>query len=160
MDSSRLVLVGASSGGHLAAITALKYPSLGLAGLVLLNPVLDLHFAEGWSKREPMRVKLLPWLLNMRYGCEALNEFSPLNQVRPLPHPTLIAHGTDDKIVPFAEVEAFQREMQCAGNECTVVPFEKQEHQFFNWRVSPSNFARCVDMLGKFLSSLQDKKST
>eukprot|EP00746_Dinoflagellata_sp_MGD_P126705 gnl/MRDRNA2_/MRDRNA2_61474_c0_seq1.p1 gnl/MRDRNA2_/MRDRNA2_61474_c0~~gnl/MRDRNA2_/MRDRNA2_61474_c0_seq1.p1 ORF type:complete len:309 (+),score=33.85 gnl/MRDRNA2_/MRDRNA2_61474_c0_seq1:74-1000(+) len=156
LDSSRMVLVGASSGGHLAAITALKNPSLGLAGLVLLNPVLDLQFAESWSERKPTPVKLIPWLLNMRYGSEAVDEYSPMSQVKPLPYPTLIAHGTDDRTVPFAEIETFQRKMQDVGNECIVVPFERQEHQFFNWRVSTSNFARCVGLLGKFLASLRE----
>ena len=75
----------------------------------------------------------------------------------------LILHGTEDQLVPLKEVEAFQEKchgdtkhltqprMECSGSDCKVVTFAGEGHFFFNWRVSPTNFNRCVDLLGDFL---------
>lgn len=169
LDRQRFVFAGASSGGHLAAMAALGgdnvgavssscpgkpelQPRLSLAGLVLFNPVLDLCSAEGWRQRRPT-VWLGSWVLRARYGTGALEAGSPLRQINRLPYPTLILHGTEDQLVPIREVETFRDRMLQSGNNCSLVPFQGEGHFFFNWRVSPTNFARCIDLLGEFLVS-------
>lgn len=161
LDEQKIVLVGASSGGHLAAMAALNAEAeantqnqkgLGLAGLVLFNPVLDLCFADEFFHRR-VSVWLGAWLLRLRYGQLALESASPIMQVQRLPYPTLILHGTDDKLVPISEVEAFSKELQSMGSSCDLVKFDREGHFFFNWRVSPRNYVRCVELLAEFLTS-------
>ena len=51
-EASRWLRRGASSGGHTAAMAVLgAEEGLGLAGLLLFNPVLDLQFKEAWRER-------------------------------------------------------------------------------------------------------------
>ncbi len=42
----------------------------------------------------------------------------------------LVCHGAADALVPPAQVEAFQREMQAAGVDCTFVAYEGAKHGF------------------------------
>lgn len=155
LDREKIVLAGASSGGHTAAMAALgaEEPGLGLAGLLLFNPVLDLQFRERWQER-----RWCTWLgssaLRWRFGKETLDDESPNLRARHLPQPTLILHGTEDHLVPLQEVQHFQEKMECLGSDCKVVTFPGEGHFFFNWRVSPVNFHRCVGLLGDFLKQV------
>jgi len=181
LDRRKVVLAGASSGGHLAAMAALggsgedggtvgsgdctgaqsadpktcdaDATPLNLAALVLFNPVLDLRFVEGWSQRR-MSVWLGSWLLHARYSGAELEAASPVHEVRPVPYPTLIMHGTADKLVPYAEAEVFKDKMLQCGNDCRLVSFPDEGHFFFNWRVSPVNFSRCLGLISEMLSSV------
>jgi len=152
IDREKIVLAGASSGGHTAAMAALR-ENLGLAGLVLFNPVLDLEFTQRFSDR-----RLATWLgslaLRWRYGEQQLRAGSPIHRVRQLSQPTLILHGTADHLVPIEEVQGFQRGMEKTGSDCKLVTFPGEGHFFFNWRVSPVNFAHCVGLLGDFLKGV------
>ncbi|CAE8609562.1 unnamed protein product [Polarella glacialis] len=153
LDPKRLVLGGLSAGGHLAAMTALEGSDLDLAGLVLLNPVLDLHFAAGWQEQKQTP---LVWFgsrfLRARYGAEALEAKSPMHQVRSLPYPTLILHGEDDKLIPLAQSEAFEEKMQRSGNVCTLISFPEVGHHFL--RALPNRVASHLQTLETFLSSV------
>ncbi|CAJ1400926.1 unnamed protein product [Effrenium voratum] len=155
LDREKIVLAGASSGGHTAAMAALgdEEPGLGLAGLLLFNPVLDLQFRERWQHRR-WYTWLCSGLMRFRYGRELLEEHSPVFRVRQLPQPTLILHGTEDQLVPLEEVRSFQRGMECSGSDCKVITFPGEGHFFFNWRVSPANFSKCVGLLGDFLKQV------
>eukprot|EP00913_Durusdinium_trenchii_P002066 g1909.t1 len=161
LDQRRLVLGGLSAGGHLAAMAALERGTeLGLAGLVLLNPVLDLDFRAGWRRQTPS-IWLGAHLLRAVYGEEALHAKSPLHQVRSLPFPTLILHGEEDTylllwhvgdtLIPLAQSEAFMKEMRRSNNECMVVPFPQVDHDFL--RVPPELAERHVSTLGEFFRS-------
>ncbi|CAK9088242.1 unnamed protein product [Durusdinium trenchii] len=154
LDPDKIVLAGASSGGHTAAMAVLgAEEGLGLAGLLLFNPVLDLRFQERWRER-----RWCTWLgssaLRMRYGKKILEEESPIFNTRQLRQPVLILHGTEDRLVPLEEVEHFQEKMEGSGSDCKLVTFPGEGHFFFNWRVSPGNFYRCVGLLGDFLKQV------
>mmetsp|Transcript_1135 Transcript_1135/g.2172 ORF Transcript_1135/g.2172 Transcript_1135/m.2172 type:complete len:295 (+) Transcript_1135:34-918(+) len=152
IDKEKIVLAGASSGGHTAAMAALR-ENLGLAGLVLFNPVLDLEFSQRFFDRR-LATWLGSWALRWRYGEEALKAWSPIHRVRQLSQPTLILHGTADHLVPIEEVQGFQRGLETSGSDCKLVTFPGEGHFFFNWRVSPVNFAHCVGLLGDFLKGV------
>ncbi|CAE7220077.1 aqdA1, partial [Symbiodinium necroappetens] len=142
LDKTRLVVGGLSAGGQLAAMTALEAgEEIGLAGLLLLNPVLDLDFTAGWRRRTPL-IWLGSTLLRARYGEEALHAKSPLHQVRSLPFPTLILHGEEDDIIPLAQSEAFVSEMQRSHNDCKVIAFPEVNHHFL--RAKPEVAERTV----------------
>ena len=48
-------------------------------------------------------------------------EISPLHRVHPGVPPTILFHGTDDTVTPFAGAEAFRDAMLKAGNRCELV---------------------------------------
>eukprot|EP00930_Biecheleria_cincta_P102463 TRINITY_DN94210_c0_g1_i1.p1 TRINITY_DN94210_c0_g1~~TRINITY_DN94210_c0_g1_i1.p1 ORF type:complete len:322 (+),score=45.07 TRINITY_DN94210_c0_g1_i1:184-1149(+) len=162
IDNSKMVLVGASSGGHLAAMTALRHSDLALAGLALFNPVLDLRFATGWWKRRAF-VWLGAWSLRLMSRAEEIDGNSPLqlvsgkaevaelSAVKRLPYPTIIMHGTKDDLVPIEEVQQFCARAHENGSDCQLHEFPEQGHYFFNLRVSRGNFDRCQQILFDFL---------
>ena len=85
--------------------------------LILFNPVLDTTTAGYGSKK---------------FTAEQQTELSPCHHVRKGIVPTLIFHGTADKVVPYENAERFTQRMKAAGNICVLVPFEGKDHGFFN----------------------------
>jgi acetyl esterase len=111
-----MVAVGASSGGLLAfhLVMDARFPA---AGVVLLNPVLDLS-AKGFAN------KATPF-----GGDEAI---SPLHM--PVPHfpPCLIVHGTNDGITPLSASQRFASKLAASGFSVELEAVPLAPHGFFN----------------------------
>ena len=126
IDPQRLTAGGGSAGGHVAACAA-TVPGCDEPGedaslspipdaLVLFNPVVDTT-SERFAPRLEGRAEAL----------------SPLHHVKPGLPPTIIFHGIDDFVVPFADVKRFTAAMQAAGNVCKLMGFAGKGHGFFNF---------------------------
>lgn len=85
ISSERIVLAGFSQGGAIALHTGLRYPKR-LAGIMSLSA--PVPFAE-----------------------QLMNEIHPANAVVPV----FMAHGTDDRVVPFTAAEMAPRLMEAHG---------------------------------------------
>lgn len=114
VDPQRLVVNGASAGGHLAVGAAI-FDSINEAGedleitakpnaVIPFFPVIDTS-KDGYG--------------NARIGTR-WQELSPLHNVRPALPPTLIFHGTGDTTTPFQGAKRFHEEMIKAGNLCEL----------------------------------------
>ncbi len=156
-----IIASGGSAGGHIAACAATvpgfdedaeQEVSCVPDGLVLFNPVLNLTSMDPSSDAKVFMAKV---------GLSArLAELSPTLHIKPGTAPTVIFHGTDDRLVPFSQALDFSGKMSLAGNECTVHPAEGQGHGFFNYRVSMRLnrgkwYRFCLDRCTEFVLGFQ-----
>ncbi|MCB0335743.1 MAG: alpha/beta hydrolase, partial [Bdellovibrionales bacterium] len=147
IDRNQIIFTGASVGGHMAASFLLPYfRSRGYTeteivypkGLVLLNPVSDTTVTG--------------------FGSRRLGELSKdLSLVHNLPTwvpPTLILHGTSDRIVSFANSQDFMEKILAQGGTCLLVPFEDQQHGFFNYQRSNIRlYSQALKIVENFINS-------
>ncbi|MAZ28230.1 MAG: peptidase S9 [Cytophagaceae bacterium] len=126
IDPNRIVAVGGSAGGHLAAAVDLvegyNDPNDDLdintkvSGLVLFNPVID-NGPNGYGYE--------------RVG-EAYKQFSPFHQDKSKMADVLIMVGTNDKHIPVQTMKDFCKDAKDAGSNCEVIFYKDATHGFFN----------------------------
>ena len=147
IDTSKIIASGGSSGGQLAAATALidayseKTDDLSIScipnALVLYNPVID-NGPGG-------------------YGYEKIGDdyknFSPLHNIKKGAPPTIIFLGTNDKHIPVETAEYYKKVMEKADSKCELRLYEGQGHGFFNHK-NLEYFKKTIIETDKFLVSL------
>ncbi len=129
IDPQKIAASGGSAGGHLAACTGTvsgfgsdERPN----AMILFNPACTLAAIDGW---EPGGFGA--GVSADRMGAEPV-AISPCHHIGPHTPPTLILHGKKDSTVPYASVEAFEKQMKKANRPCTLVGYEGEGHGFFN----------------------------
>jgi acetyl esterase/lipase len=126
LDLSRVVAIGHSAGGHLAAWAATREaPRVPLTGVVSQAGVLDLRMA--WDMRLSGGVvrRLLDGTPEERP--ERYAHASPAERL-PLGVPSLLVHGARDDIVPPAISETFAAAARAAGDDCTLHVAPEEDH--------------------------------
>lgn len=121
-DRSCIVAMGGSAGGHLAACLALvprKEQVVRPRALVLYNPVLDVG-PHGYGHALASR------------GVADATVISPMQRLTADLPPTLIIHGTADRVVPLAQVRSFRERALALGSACSLVERAGAGHGFFN----------------------------
>ncbi|MBM3847528.1 MAG: alpha/beta hydrolase [Verrucomicrobia bacterium] len=134
IDPDRLGLTGASAGGHLALMTALKVEpgkpdakrpearhSTEVRAVGVFFPPTDLVDWDLGKKADPALVKSLLYLPGVKGQSDEdvlglARKSSPLHQVMSVSTPFLIFHGDADKVVPLYHSNAFVDAMKKAGN--------------------------------------------
>lgn len=149
VNPARIVGVGGSAGGHLAAAAAMieGYNESGddlsvncrPDALVLFNPVIDTG-PEATSIKD----------LVDRRGDTA---FSPLHNIRKGAPPTILFFGTKDKFIPVETARKYKSEMDRVGVRCDLLLYEGQPHGFFNVK-NPEYFTRTLAEADRFLVSM------
>ena len=149
IDPRRIAVGGGSSGGHLAAAAALldgfddpaDDPAVSCRpdALVLLNPVLD----AGPDQTVHGLVK------------ERWREFSPIHSVVAGAPPTVVFHGTRDRMIPPAVVKRFAARMTEVGARCELYLYDGKGHGFSNPNQGDGlGFGDVLRMTDQFLRSL------
>lgn len=155
IDPKKIIVLGGSAGGHVAAWTAI--PSFGPPGnsdptpiappaaLVLLNPVTDTK-AGGYGGPK-------------RFGGSAARALacSVTDQMPAKMPPTIVFHATADATVPYANSVAFRDKLVKDGNRCELVTFEGLGHSYNSSKYGAAGKAadqKTHEDVGRFLASL------
>lgn len=157
IDPSSLAVGGGSAGGHIALASAvvseLDEPAEDQSvssrpnALVLFNPVPN-TVPDPQAALSPQQQGLAEWL-----GSRA-RAISPIHHLGKNLPPTIIFHGTADRLVPFAEAEAFCRKANEWGNRCELVAFDGATHGFFNPARSVKWYYETLAGVERFLRQL------
>ena len=127
IDPAKIVVLGSSAGGHVAAWTAIPspvspataadpIPKKAPAAMVLLWPVTDTS-ANGYGGPK-------------RFGNDEnrANALSVTKRMLAKMPPTIVFHGTADTTVKFENSQEFVEKMKANGNSCTLTVFPDAPH--------------------------------
>ena len=126
LDLGRVVAIGHSAGGHLAAWAATRRdPRVPVTAVVAQAGVLDLRMA--WEQRLSRGVvrrflRATPEQRPERYAAA-----SPIERL-PLGVPVLLTHGDRDDTVPVAMSEGFAERARSAGDDVELVVERDEDH--------------------------------
>ena len=151
IDPDKVIAVGAAAGANMAASAALSKTkkkakpgddeitsfSCKPNGLVLFSPIIDVHKDRyGYDQ----------------FGPDVSTKLACLSKhiERKLP-PTLILHGTQDRLIPFEDVFEFAQKLEKVKAPCKLVEFEGRDHSFFNMNFDPLSYEACLIELDAFL---------
>lgn len=150
IDGNKIIAAGGSSGGQLAAATAISngpdestddisistFPN----ALVLFNPAIDL--GPGTELYENRNLE------------EIYQSISPLHIINKETPPTILFLGTEDRLIPVEDAKKYKQKIENIGSRCDLFLYEGQEHGFFNFTRSEEHYKKTVYETDKFLISL------
>lgn len=138
-DISKIVLVGASAGGHLALMAGMAPASAGLdkecpsrdevrvAAIVNWFGITDVaDLLRGKNERD----YAVTWLGNQKDRTKVARRVSPLTYVRPGLPPIISVHADKDPTVPYSQAVRLHRALDQAGvpNQLVTIHGEKHGH--------------------------------
>ncbi len=147
INPGKIVAAGGSGGAHAACAAAMlrdfdeKGEDLSIScapnALALFNPVLDTSKKGFGFDRFPTP--------------EQAKRANLFNAIGPGLPPSIIFHGTQDRVVSFDASFDFARRMKKKKNICELVVYEGQGHGFFNFNVSFDIYQGTLNALDDFL---------
>jgi acetyl esterase/lipase len=150
IDGNKIIAAGGSSGGQLAAATAISdgpdestddisispFPN----ALVLFNPAVDLGPGTGLYENKNLE--------------DIYQLISPLHIINKETPPTILFLGTEDQLISVEDVKKYKQKIDEIGSRCDLFLYEGQKHGFFNFRSSEKYYKETVYETDKFLGSL------
>jgi acetyl esterase len=138
VNPNKIVLIGESAGGQLAAMAALRPdPGGAVQGVVAFYTPSDLVSLVRSSSMIPNNVRdAVEGTSFDDILMAGLKKFSPINFVSATSPPFLLIHGTDDNIVPVAQSERFCDKFRTAGADCELYRVEGGGHGIRAWQSS------------------------
>ena len=152
INPNQIVAVGGSGGAHAMAASVLLAKPLRRHetlpddhpfpnAMVMFNPVLDTSIKYGFGfDRFPDKA--------------SAKQHHLVRAVRKLLPPTLIMHGTADRVVPVSGSKDYARKATRKKNLCRLIEFEGAGHGFFNFNVSFERYEATLLAMDEFFVSL------
>ncbi|HJW17045.1 MAG TPA: alpha/beta hydrolase [Flavisolibacter sp.] len=123
--SQKIVLLGASSGAHLATLQAYKYATPKISAVVDFFGPVDMVGLYNFTTN-PFNRSLIEVLMSGTPSTNPLlyQQSSPINFVSAQSPPTIIFHGDKDEVVPVAQSIALKDKLQSMGvtNQLFIYP--------------------------------------
>jgi acetyl esterase/lipase len=163
-DTSRLVVAGASAGGHLALTTGMIPTSAGfdrscqtrdeprVAAIVNFFGIADVADLLDGANKKPFPESwpyTVQWLGNQPNRADIARASSPLTYVRPGVPPTITIHGDADPLVPYTHSTRLQELLQNAGVTHEFITIPAGGHGNF----STPEWQRAYAAIEKFLAA-------
>jgi alpha-L-fucosidase 2 len=150
-DPNRVVLVGYSAGGHLAAFAAVTADddTRPQAMIILAGPTDLVADCERRGQVSPSLQALFNHPPELDDAIRTkLREASPLTHVSKQAPPCLLIHGTADESVPYSQSEIFQAKLQDLGVPCELIKIPGAGHRLREWHdLRPAYEREMIDWL-------------
>ena len=151
INPNQIVGIGGSGGAHAIAASALLAPPLKRGetlpaihpqpnALVLFNPILD-------TSKHGFGLDRFP-------NAGTAKKCNLLRAIRKELPPTVLFHGTADRVIPVAGSRAFAKKSLRKKNICRFHEFEGAGHGFFNFNVSFDHYEATLIAIDDFFVSL------
>jgi acetyl esterase/lipase len=154
IDKNRLVILGASAGGHLALLQTYKYSEPKIAGVIDFFGPTDLTamYKKPWHPYLPAALQMVTGT-NPDANAELYRQWSPVNFITKNSAPTLILHGAKDPMVDISQSRSLQAKLEEAGVMHELVVYPNQRHGWHGSTLSDS-----FDKIVAFLEKVKSKK--
>lgn len=169
-DPKRIVVMGGSAGGHLAALLAMtpndqelqpgfEDADTSVQGAVILYGYTDLTAAWDWSARSDVVRFMERVVVQKRWEKheKVFRQLSPLHRVNKDAPPVLLIHGELDRLVPIEHTRRFAKALRDAGASRVHVVEVPGAHHAFEIFPTPLH-QRAVRLIIAFLESVSRRR--
>jgi len=149
VNKNKLVLLGVSAGGHLALLQGYKYNSPKVAAIIDFFGPTDLMtmFQKPWNPYVPFVLQMITGT-TPKQNSALYKQSSPINYINPRSAPTLILHGSNDKIVNVSQSKSLKDKLDRAGVKNELIIYPGKSHGWYGETLSNS-----FDRIASFLQS-------
>ena len=149
IDSSKVVLMGASYGGYMTLAGLTFYPKLWAAAVDIVGFSNLVSFLENTSLyRRALREAEYGYLATDR---EFLESISPLNFIENIKAPLFIIHGANDPRVPLSEAEQIYNKLKESGKKVELLVYQDEGHGLKKLKNRLDAYPKIVDFLDSVL---------
>jgi acetyl esterase/lipase len=148
-NTEKVVLLGASAGGHLALLQAYKQTTPKVKAVVSLFGPTDITALYNSYSTNSLNQLAIGILLG---GTPTANpslyqSSSPINYVTAQTPPTLLLHGTADPIVPISQSTALKTKLETSGVAVKMVTYTNAGHGDWDAATFANAYAEIVSFL-------------
>ena len=127
VDPKRILVSGASAGGHLALMVGMAPESTKIAGVIDFFGIADVtDQLEGPNARE----YAAQWIPEQPSRLELARQMSPMTYVRKGLPPILALHGDADPLVPYQQSVKLTKAIKNAGGDVELITVPGAKHGF------------------------------
>lgn len=129
INPGKLVLLGASAGGHLALLQAYKYQEPAIVAVIDFFGPADLlsMYRKPWHPYVPLALQMVTGTTPSANE-ELYRQSSPVQFISSRSAPTLIFHGGNDQMVNISQSRELKSRLDAAGVKNELVVYPSQRH--------------------------------
>ncbi len=134
-DPDRIALIGGSAGAHLALLAGYGWKDFrlqkdGTANTHRIKAVVDIYGPVDLTTEYAQKQRLATGFIGHSYAekPELYREASPITWLKSTAPPTLILHGTSDKLVPISQSVTLKSRLDELGVPCDYYPVPLWPH--------------------------------